>query len=354
MGKERREGKTRTGSRNSSNSSSRENARARPTTSTPPKAKNRNGNQLQSRTEVEDPEDCSKCKRTFYDSTDKMLQCERCGLWTCADCANISDEEYIVMSRPDCHWYCSGHCNLRATRAILDEKSVEDRCKEFLDKMEGRLTFLEKEITQKATIKDLKTLNEDVKAMETRIDNLVSAQGIAKSEAAASGVKEMENRDMRKKNIILFGVEEKNSPIASTRNEEDKEKLEEICSKGLKVEVKIKQVKRLGKFDKQSVSSEDVRKPRPMLAVLGSQQDVVEALKASKNLSTHKDKQYHTIRMKRDMTPLEREEMRTLVKERKERVEESKAKGEVVNWIIRNGKVIKGRPRREEMEEERR
>lgn len=302
--------------------------------------------------EPDEPEDCVICRQTFSDSSDKMLQCERCSLWTCAGCANVSDAEYAVMSRPDCHWYCDGHCNQRATRAVLDEKSVEDRCKEFLKNFESRLENIEKEMAQKASKQDVKKLDNDFRIIEKKVEGLMTAQvnveeivTHAKSEAANSGLKEMEDRDMRKANLILFGVEESDSATASVRKEEDIKKLEEICSKGLEVDITVKQVKRLGKFEKDLPDGE--RKPRPVLAALGSQQNVVDALKASKKLTTHTDRKFHAVSIKKDMTPLEREEMRNLVKLRDAKRAESKRKGERANWVIR-GKNIINTERKEE------
>ena len=46
----------------------------------------------------------------------------------------------------------------------------------------------------------------------------------------------------------------------------------------------------------------------------------------------------------KDRTPLERCEWRKLIEGKKEKNEEAKQRGELGNWIIRNNRVVQGRP----------
>lgn len=344
-GKEKNEGKT--GSRN--NSTGRESAGANASTHSTVTATKVSKSKSKSKVAIEyedEPEDCVLCKHTFYDGNDKLLQCERCNSWTCAACANVSDAEYEVMSRPDCHWYCEGYCNQRATRAVLDEKSVEDRCKEFLQNFEMRLEKLETEIAHKAPKEDLTKMETHIRTIETKIDKLMTKEEIivqATTEAAESGLKEMENRELRKTNLVVFGVKESESPTTSIRKKEDTEKLEELLSKGLEIDIQVKSVKRLGKFEKDDGLSTEERKPRPILAVLGSQQERDNVLDSFREMKKRNDgkKLDKDIGMKRDMTPTERSEETKLYQQLKAKREEATASGDDnAFWVRRGNRII--------------
>ena len=52
-----------------------------------------------------------------------------------------------------------------------------------------------------------------------------------------------------------------------------------------------------------------------------------------------------SIFINRDKTPLERAEWRKLLGEKKEKNEEAEHMGREENWVIRNNKVVLGKPR---------
>jgi hypothetical protein len=64
-------------------------------------------------------------------------------------------------------------------------------------------------------------------------------------------------------------------------------------------------------------------------------------LRASGKLQNHED--FKNIYINRDMTPLERDQWRILVKLKKDKQEQAVQTGEDATWIIRSGKVVKGR-----------
>ena len=286
---------------------------------------------------------CNICNKTFTGKTGKVLECERCCAWFCAKCINLRDAEHSVMARHDCHWFCSA-CQMPALQAVLNEKLVEDKCREFLRKFEQRLENVEKEMSQKASKQDLQKLDTKVKSLEEKMDSMCSSQAETQNvmrntanQAANEGIKELEDRDARKENLITFGVKESESPESEIRKNEDLKKAEDICKRGLDMQVDIKDVRRMGK--KETSEGTD-SKPRPMLVKLKSQQEVTNALSATKKLRQHEDRFFHTINLKRDMTPLERGHMRDLVIQRNRKREESKPKGEETLWVIRGNRII--------------
>jgi hypothetical protein len=82
-------------------------------------------------------------------------------------------------------------------------------------------------------------------------------------------------------------------------------------------------------------------KVRPIKVTLNNTSEHQEILKAAKKLNT--DTVFNQVYISRDMTPLERDSSRKLVKERKEKQEESNNKKENVRWVIYKGQVVKGR-----------
>ncbi len=76
-------------------------------------------------------------------------------------------------------------------------------------------------------------------------------------------------------------------------------------------------------------------KKRPIKIPLNSSADVDRVMK-----STYKLKGTN-IYINRDLTPLERAELKKLIQERKEKIATSTALGENVFWRISGGKVVK-------------
>ena len=76
---------------------------------------------------------CNICKTIFTDEESKILCCDRCELWFCTSCANVTNAGYMFLSSKeaeDVAWYCKS-CKLQAKNAVLEDKSIEDKCKEY-------------------------------------------------------------------------------------------------------------------------------------------------------------------------------------------------------------------------------
>eukprot|EP00745_Piridium_sociabile_P028676 TRINITY_DN4631_c0_g1_i3.p4 TRINITY_DN4631_c0_g1~~TRINITY_DN4631_c0_g1_i3.p4 ORF type:complete len:118 (+),score=27.59 TRINITY_DN4631_c0_g1_i3:713-1066(+) len=97
----------------------------------------------------------------------------------------------------------------------------------------------------------------------------------------------------------------------------------------MKETVKVHKIVRLGKTTDPN---------RPMKVTLDSAEQVVSVIKSAKKLSGKSDFKKITISM--DRTPLEREMMRDLVRQKKENQAESDQKQEKALWVIRGDKVV--------------
>ena len=64
---------------------------------------------------------CNICKTIFTDEESKILCCDRCELWFCTSCANVTNAGYKFLSSKeaeDVAWYCKS-CKLPAKNAVL-------------------------------------------------------------------------------------------------------------------------------------------------------------------------------------------------------------------------------------------
>ena len=80
--------------------------------------------------------------------------------------------------------------------------------------------------------------------------------------------------------------------------------------KGLECEAVIMQTRRLGKSKTDEAMAEEGKGPRPLLVQVQTQNQAQNIMKSSRKLKEHKDKRFQQIVVKKDMTFLERQEMR--------------------------------------------
>ena len=140
---------------------------------------------------------------------------------------------------------------------------------------------------------------------------------------------------------MLHDVAESDSTVPEERKKEDTDKAKDIIENGLCCEGEIENCKRLG--------AKKANTTRPLLVRLGNQDQAEKCLKSWKNMKENKD--FEKIGIQRDMTFLERAEMKKLVEERNRRRDKTREEGGSEIWTIRRGKVI-NTARREETGEE--
>ncbi len=149
--------------------------------------------------------------------------------------------------------------------------------------------------------------------------------------ATSLSMKELQDREGRKPNLILFNIPESSDEDTSTRKTHDLAEVKGLC-KALNCEDTFDKPVRLGpKSDK----------PRPLRVTASNPELVVQILKSARNLPNLDNEGSKKVGLKRDMTFLEREERRVLIMERNKLMNESKEKGQNVKWIIKNGAVVK-------------
>ena len=282
------------------------------------------------------------------------MQCERCDAWCYTLCINYSDDTYrIVNSVPDLHWFCSS-CQPSAIQAVQTDKVVEDRCKFYMDKFEQQwheeMTSIKDRLKEKADSKDLEALKVklDTKAETTSVEEIttrVHAIETAmqaehpplnninlspqKQSTVRNSVNEMEERDRRKRNVLVFGLKEVNDSTED-RTTTDKTNFEKLC-RAINVLAEATSTYRIGRKDNN--------KTRPLKVTLESEDTRNQILSQAKELRNLEA--YEEIFLKRDMTPMERDEDKKLRQERDKKNDEDQKKGVTTTiWVIRRGKVV--------------
>ena len=94
---------------------------------------------------------CHGCQQIFTKQDAKILCCDRCDIWYCAKCAQISDAGYKFLSSveaEDIAWFCKS-CVQPAKVALLEDKSIEDKVKEHVEKLNQRIKAVESNLPKK-------------------------------------------------------------------------------------------------------------------------------------------------------------------------------------------------------------
>lgn len=302
---------------------------------------------------------CGWCNKVVADD-DKALFCEICETWYHTVCEKIDDSVYKIAKKDSqksavLHYFCTKTCNKAASKILKGVIRLEKEVDELKTQMAGvdsRVASIEDgtfaagmEYRVKCLIDEQVTdnfmeLNNKVKQVEEKVETfkrsdeqLDGTKALENNETMASqmasaGIREMANRAARKSNLVLFNVPLSRSEDGETRKSDDKSYVETLCQKCLEVEVKCRQAVRLGKKGDEM---------RPLRVSLENEADVITVLKAKRKL---KESEYRDIGIKRDMTPLEREEIRKLVRLKENKQKQSEENQDGARWEIRRDRVI--------------
>ncbi len=325
---------------------------------------------------------CCKCEKVFK-SKDKSVTCGTCQQTFHAKCQNVSDKKYETLKEEgdDTLWLCLS-CN-QVTRGMVqnivsiqqrvstleeDMASKADRSevqqlgtrlnnfmqgaknrletkadKNKMEDLSNRLSTIEQRVNNDSVDKDTeelsKLLDEKLKEQQEIINQRRNQQGNSTEKSMSDAMKEMEDRDRRKHNIVVHNISESEEVEAEARKSHDEEMIKKLFKEHLRIDVQPKldsnqkpMMYRLGKkTDGKSRSLKITLLP----------DDVPKVLKNAKKLSLATDANIKKIVIKPDLTPMQREEEQKLVKEKNEKNKEALSKNERADWIIQRWKVVR-------------
>ena len=189
------------------------------------------------------------------------------------------------------------------------------------DFLEHKLDNIEKSLQKRLEEQDKKI--EKVLHESKQIEDKVKTR---ETSPMRNSVKELDDRMSRKRNIVFYEVAESQSTDPEIRKQSDTEKAINIIENGLRSEGEVENCRRLGGRRAEAT--------RPLLVRLRTQEQAEKCLRSWRTMKENED--FKMIAMKRDMTFLERQEMKKLVEERNRRREQTKEEGGSEVWAIRN------------------
>lgn len=151
---------------------------------------------------------------------------------------------------------------------------------------------------------------------------------------AMDAIDEFQEREKRKRNLVLHILEEPTSDNPMERKQADIAAATNIISELGIIDVKITKSFRPGRLPQPSQQNRGTQRPRPLVITVEEEKHKWEALKKAKNLCSSTT--WSGVYLAPDRTPYEREETRRLLAEIRTR----KANGET-DLIIKNRRVIK-------------
>ena len=303
-------------------------------------------------TGADDSLTCENCKVTFYEKDDALLQCDRCDKWSCLNCTSLTAEHYKLLNAKASkrlHWFCDT-CDTNAMKAVKTDLDIETKCKEYMGTLRSEMkeietnfdTRLKQEIgavkremndAKETADKSFQAMKEDIESLKSEkasggVENIQQLIDSKLQNLAEENLRELQDRENRKNNLIFYNITESPKAEAEQRINDDMEQIRATLDK-LSIKVPLQKPIRLGTGNK----------PRPLRVTVTNYEDARLILKEARKLENING--CEKIFINRDMTPLERGNMRKLTERKKElnqKAKETKS-GEV--YIIKANKVVK-------------
>lgn len=324
--------------------------------------------------EKEEEEDtvfeCGQCNEKI-ESDDRAILCDgQCGEWFHADCSELPEPEYKLLSNTECNimWYCR-RCvtqNAKETSRTEGNRAIQDKDKDKINKdieewkkaSEKNIKLFKKEMEERLEEK-IKEMNEQIKQMKETMEkdikdrrdkddeefkeikkNIEGIKDVAVKRCTSEEVKGILDHELqqqsnivkstvrntvieevamsREKNIIVYRAEEGNSNLKEENIKHDKEIISELMEQ-CKVrydEDRIEKIIRLGRKEEG--------KTRPLL-IKFQELDVKKELFKNLSLLKNATDKLKNLSISNDMTQEQREENKKLLEERKRMQEQEPA-----------------------------
>ena len=298
-----------------------------------------------------DTSKCQLCKADLEQTQIKCIECERCLVWFCINCAVLTDDEHAFFTSKTAraHWYCT-ECEAPAVKSVTNDQQIEEKCNQFLGKFETRLDKCEGDIATKADKSDLDTLATANKKLEEKIVGL--QRDISTLGSKLNLVRfEPYEKEKRKSNIVIRGLPE-------TGSETEDRDLVKFALSEINCETIIPaEVSRLGKMPAKPSTEENANAPgdqaiaaapagrggtrvpsRPVRCVLLNSDEKKQILQNGKQVRNSVTIRYDPKKVFfiPDQTKLEREDDWIL----REKLRKSRAENPDKHYIIKGKKVV--------------
>ena len=230
-------------------------------------------------------------------------------------------------------------------------------CRKLATKLNGSITDVNKKVDAlEARVQTLelqnKILNEKVEKTESKTEQVKEQVGgiekeidagmqKAKEEVKEEMSAEMKNREERKMNIVIYGIDESDKEEAEERKKEDEKKVAEIATEiGVATKGKVEVKWRLGK------KVEGENKPRPMIVQLEDAESRAKLLEKARFLARNANPAWKRVYLAPDLTWQQREEARKKEEELRKQAEKMTAEAALAGGAGEVYRVIGSRGNR--------
>jgi cell division protein FtsB len=263
---------------------------------------------------------CIDCKKEVKTKSISFCICQR---WVHGDCVGAETFNLVVAmnERSGFHcWSCEGCTSAykQLSNACASNTKEINELKQTVEVLKG----------------SCKQNQDDLKATNTEVNDIKRELKDRKNDAEAAAentenlvLKELADRNSRKKNIVFYGIPEADPNIESyIKKKMDKTEVLEVLTEidcSIDVDTNIKFAVRLGKKNEDSID------PRPLLIGFESEDIRNEILGKAFKL---KDSELEDVSIAPDLTAKQRKEesrLKTEAKEKNEEMEDDDSK----NWI---------------------
>jgi len=208
-------------------------------------------------------------------------------------------------------------CRERVEKNIIIDKKIEDTCKEMMSALETRLGNVESEVKTKCDANQVRDIvNEEITKTAPTIASTEpsGATPVKNNQDAnvAAVMSEIQERKNRESNLVIYGVEERESVSREERLDHDTEQTMDIlntCETTIQAK-ELKKIIRLGRYDKEK------KEIRPLLVTLQEPEKKANIFKGAHKLKT--TEKWKDIQLANDLTKAERENEKTLHAKAKE------------------------------------
>lgn len=265
---------------------------------------------------------CKKCDKAFEGKNKHGVQCDRCDAWFHQPCSNLTKKEHQMLHNSNHNnfkWYCSS-CSTSDCGKI--DPTLSNLLARQATQMETLTTLVLKLAEQNSEV---------IKQNNKIIDSLSSEKKT--EEKIKTNVNEALNdqmeREMKKNNLILYGVEEGKDANEEKNNENDLSQTKQLF-KHVNPDITPDNIVKI-----QRIGFKKADKTRPVKVVMKSEESKLSILKNARRLK--ESETFSKVGISYDKTKKQQEEYRKL----KDEVDEKNKPFDKKVYVIFRNKVTK-------------
>ena len=245
------------------------------------------------------------------------------------------------MTQPEISWNCPACVDEKEALGNIKSTSLSNTLTTFMSKMDKGMSLLLNQVGLKSDKSDLDELQQKLETTNTvlaevrgEVATLKKQRNKTTEDTLSMTIAELSDREDRGLNAILFNVTEVENADSDERIHEDTAKATAILE-DIGMSTEIIETRRLGKYNATNEN------PRPLRITVPTLSDTMWLMRNAPKLKNSSDPHMKLIRIRKDMTPMEREADLKLKREWEGKKKESMKSGDhQAKWIRRRGKVV--------------